>query len=42
MAADHIIVLDKGKVVEEGTHEELLEKQGIYRRIYDMQSQQSE
>lgn len=42
MAADHIIVLDKGRVVEEGTHEELLEKQGIYRRIFEMQSQQSE
>ena len=42
MAADHIIVLDKGRVVEEGTHEQLLEKQGIYRRIFEMQSQQSE
>ena len=42
MAADHIIVLDKGRVVEEGTHEQLLEKQGIYHRIYEMQSQQSE
>ena len=42
MAADHIIVLDKGRVVEECTHEQLLEKQGIYRRIFEMQSQQSE
>jgi len=42
MAADHIIVLDKGRVVEEGTHEQLLEKQGIYHRIYEMQSQQRE
>ena len=42
MAADHIIVLDKGRVVEEGTHEQLLKKQGIYRRIFEMQSQQGE
>ena len=37
MQADRIIVLDKGKVAEEGTHEQLLEKNGIYRRIYDLQ-----
>ncbi len=42
MAANHIIVLDKGRIAEEGTHEELLKQNGIYRRIYDMQSQQSE
>ncbi len=39
MHADHIIVLSHGKVAEEGTHEELLEKSGLYRRIYDIQIQ---
>lgn len=38
MNADHIIVLNQGKIVEEGNHEELLEKNGIYRRIYDLQT----
>jgi ATP-binding cassette subfamily B protein len=38
MHADHIIVLDRGKVVEEGTHEELLRMNGLYRRICDLQS----
>ncbi len=40
MQADHIIVLDKGKVLEEGTHAELLEQGGIYRRIHDLQMAQ--
>ena len=35
--ADKIIVLDKGKVVEEGTHEELLAKGGLYKETYDSQ-----
>jgi ATP-binding cassette subfamily B multidrug efflux pump len=34
---DRIIVLHKGHLVEEGTHEELLNRQGIYRRLYDFQ-----
>ena len=34
---DFIIVLDKGKIVEQGTHEELLEKQGEYYRLWEMQ-----
>lgn len=38
MNADHIIVLDHGKIAEEGTHAELLTKQGIYRKIYDLQA----
>ena len=40
MHADHIIVLDRGKIAEEGTHEELLKGNGIYRRIYDLQTMQ--
>ena len=38
MNADHIIVLDKGKIREQGTHEELLAKNGLYRKIYDLQT----
>lgn len=33
--ADKILVLDQGKVVERGTHIELLEKQGIYNKIWN-------
>jgi len=40
--ADKIVVLDRGRVVESGTHRELLEKQGLYRRLYEMQSGESE
>lgn len=35
--ADKIIVLDKGKVAEVGTHEELLAKGGLYKETYDSQ-----
>ena len=38
MNADHIIVLDKGRIREQGTHEELLAQNGLYRRIYDLQT----
>ncbi len=35
--ADKIIVLDGGRIVEEGTHESLLEKGGLYKETYDSQ-----
>ncbi len=35
--ADKILVLDKGKIVEEGSHEELLSKGGLYKETYDSQ-----
>ncbi len=34
---DIIIVLDKGEIIEQGTHEELLEKKGQYCRLWEMQ-----
>ena len=37
MQAECILVLDKGRIAEMGSHEELMDKGGIYRRIYDMQ-----
>lgn len=35
--ADNIIVLNEGKIVEEGNHSELMEKRGLYRRLYEKQ-----
>lgn len=36
-SADQILVLEGGQIVERGTHEELLEKEGRYRQLYDKQ-----
>ncbi|MFN8531452.1 MAG: ABC transporter ATP-binding protein [Anaerolineae bacterium] len=38
MYANLILVLDKGRIVQRGTHEELIRQDGIYRRIYDIQA----
>ena len=37
-SADKILVLDRGRIVEEGTHEELKRGGGIYQKIYEAQS----
>ena len=37
MEADNIIVLKEGKIIEEGVHEELLEKDGEYKSLWDLQ-----
>jgi len=35
--ADRIVVMERGRIVDEGTHGELLERGGLYRRLYEMQ-----
>ncbi|MGH3724420.1 MAG: iron ABC transporter permease, partial [Mycobacterium sp.] len=37
--ADHIVVLDHGRVVETGTHTQLLDAGGRYRRLWDVRLQ---
>jgi ABC-type multidrug transport system, ATPase and permease components len=37
--ADKIIVLDKGKVVEQGTHDKLIENENLYSRLVKLQNE---
>ncbi|MBE3144057.1 MAG: ABC transporter ATP-binding protein, partial [Planctomycetes bacterium] len=38
MDADYILVLDKGRIVQRGQHDELVARDGIYRQIYEIQT----
>jgi ABC-type multidrug transport system fused ATPase/permease subunit len=40
--ADLILVMDKGQIVQRGTHEKLLREGGLYREIHDLQLTQQE
>lgn len=42
MHADRILVLEKGKIVESGTHQELLDQGGLYKRLYSVQFKELE
>jgi len=42
MRADEILVLDQGEIVQRGTHTELLEEEGLYRSIYDLELRDQE
>jgi ATP-binding cassette subfamily B protein len=39
MGADLILVFDQGKIAQMGRHDELMQQDGMYRRIYEMQTQ---
>ncbi len=41
-SADQILVLDHGRIVQRGKHQELLEQPGLYREIYDLQLRDQE
>ena len=35
---DRILVFDDGKIIEQGTHETLLRRKGVYYKLYNMQA----
>lgn len=37
MKADKIVVMDKGKIVQVGTHQTLIKKGGLYRKLWNLQ-----
>ncbi len=40
--ADHIVVLDQGQVVEQGTHNELLNRKGVYASLWELQQREAQ
>lgn len=42
MNADHIIVLEDGKIAEEGNHSRLMENKGLYRKLFDIEKKSME
>ncbi len=36
--SDRILVIDKGRIVDQGTHEELVSRQGLYKTLYDLKN----
>ena len=40
--ADQILVLEQGRVVESGTHSELMQQSGVYKRLYEIQTASQE
>jgi len=42
LKADRIAVLDEGRIVQQGTHQELMESSPLYRRLYELQFQDQE
>ena len=39
--ADHIIILDKGKIIQEGKHDKLITIDGYYKKLYEKQLQEN-
>ena len=39
MEEDQIVVVDKGRIVQQGTHEQLMRQDGIYKRFMDARQQ---
>ncbi|MDH5711486.1 MAG: ATP-binding cassette domain-containing protein, partial [Gammaproteobacteria bacterium] len=40
--ADKILVLDQGRIVEQGSHQQLIEQQGLYKYLWDLQQEERE
>ena len=39
MDADQVLVMDRGRIIQRGTHSELIAEDGLYRRIFDLQAE---
>ena len=40
--ADQILVMEQGRIVEQGSHQQLLEKQGLYANLWQIQQEEQE